>query len=109
MEEQYETKTFDQILLESIDEVLSAIGTSIRGMIYLQLKSRGISKEQIPTRIDDFSNALQAILGVGARHIEVHLIKQVQAKTGVTCPFPIQSSRLSECAVFIKHEYIKGK
>jgi hypothetical protein len=108
MEEQYETKTFDQVLLEAVDEVLAAIGTSIRGIVYLQLKSRGISREQIPNRLDDFSNALQAILGVGARHIEVQLIKLVQAKTGVTCPFPIQSSRLSECVVFIKHEYIKG-
>ncbi len=109
MEEQFETTTFDQLIIESVDEVLAAIGTSIKSMIYLQLKSRGIGREQIPNRIDDFTNALQAILGAGAHHIESKLIQQIQTKTGVTCPFPIQSSRLSECVVFIKHEYIKGK
>ncbi len=100
-----EKKTFDESLIESIDEVLTAIGNSIKHKIYLHLKNDcGISKNQIPNRIQDFMNVLQVILGVGARHIELQLIKQIQVKTGISCPFSPQTGTLQECAVFIRQK-----
>jgi hypothetical protein len=99
-----EKKTFDEVLLESIDEVLAAIGNSIKCSIYLHLNNRGIRRNQIPNRIQDFMNVLQSTFGVGARHIELQLIKQIQAKTGITCPFSPQTCTLQECAVFIRQK-----
>ena len=99
-----EKKTFDEVLLESIDEVLTAIGNSVKYKIYLHLMDRGISRNQIPNRIQDFMNILQRILGVGARYIELQVIKQIQAKTGITCPFSPQTGTLQECAVFIRQK-----
>jgi hypothetical protein len=99
-----EKKTFDESLIESIDEVLTAIGNSIKCSIYLHLNNRGIRRNQIPNRIGDFMNVLQSVVGVGARHIELQVIKQIQAKTGITCPFSTQTCTLQECAVFIRQK-----
>ncbi|MCL5877088.1 MAG: hypothetical protein M1540_04675 [Candidatus Bathyarchaeota archaeon] len=111
MEEKFEEKkSFNGLFIESVDEVLTAIGNSIKIVLYLQLKnSYGISKDQIPDRVEDFMNALQSTLGVGARHIELQVIRQIQSKTGITCPVPIQNGKFIECVVFVKQEYEKGK
>jgi hypothetical protein len=104
-EQMEERKTFNEILMESIDEILAAIGGSAKEMIYLCLKERGISKDQIPYRIDDFVETLRSILGAGVKHIELYLIKQIEAKTTISYPVPVQASSLQDCVVFIRHEY----
>jgi len=101
---------FNEVLLEAIDEVLTSVGNQVKCMIYLQIKSNlGMSREQIPDRIEEFMNILQRIFGVGSRHIELQILKAIHAKTGITCPSSVQSSKFVDCVVFVKEEYEKRK
>lgn len=70
--------SLDLPLIESIDAVLSALGTSTRGSIQLYLRKKySISMEEIPQRIDEFLQALQALFGYGARVIEKLVIARL--------------------------------
>ena len=63
--------SLDQPLIESIDAALSALGTSTRDSVLLYLRKRySISLEEAPQRMDEFLQALRALLGYGARVIE---------------------------------------
>ncbi len=70
--------SLDLPLIESIDAVLSALGTSTRDSIQLYLRKKySISMEEIPKRIDEFLQALQALFGYGARVIEKLVIARL--------------------------------
>ncbi len=70
--------SLDQPLIESIDAALSALGVSTRDSILLYLrKEYSISIEEIPQRIDEFLQALHALLGYGARVIEKLVIARL--------------------------------
>ncbi len=98
-------KSFNEILLDCVDGILATIGGSANCMIYLCLKDMGISKNQVPYRVDDLAGTLQSIFGAKSRNIELRLIEQIETKTKITCPFPIQASSLQDCVVFIRQEY----
>jgi hypothetical protein len=69
-------KKFSDILLESIDEALLTLGENAKSSIYFYLQAKfAISKQEIPKRISDFSDALEQIFGVGARQIEILIMK----------------------------------
>ncbi len=77
---------FDDILLESIDDAFSSLGQSAKKSIYFYLENGLlISKQQIPSRIDDFSDALEQIFGVGARNLELLIMKKLNEK--VNCMY----------------------
>jgi hypothetical protein len=74
-------KNFNDILLESIDEAFSTLGESAKSTIYLHLqKAFALSKNDIPDRVGDFSNALEQIFGAGARHLEILMMKCLHEK-----------------------------
>ena len=63
--------SLDRPLIESIDAAMSALGTSTRDSVLLYLRKRySISLEEAPQRMDEFLQALRALLGYGARVIE---------------------------------------
>jgi hypothetical protein len=75
---------FCKLLGEAIDEAFSSIGESPRKAIYMYLEnSFGIAKQEIPYRINDFSDALEKIFGPGARYLEILCIKNIQAKARI--------------------------
>ena len=79
-------KDFDEVLLESIDETLTAIGEAIKSSLYLHLaKEFSIKKHEIPQRTDDFSDALECIFGLGASHLEILIMKSLYTK--VNCQY----------------------
>jgi len=81
--------SFNKILLAAIDEALSSLGESVKTSIYFHLEETfNIKRWEIPLRINDFSNALEKILGIGARHLEILFMKNLHAKIGVTCEWP---------------------
>jgi hypothetical protein len=103
-----ERKTFDEILMESVDEILNTLGGSAKCIIYLYLsKELGISKEQIPNRISEFVETLRSIFGVGSRCIELQLMKEIEAKTKISFPFRIQASSLQDYVIFVRQEYMQ--
>jgi hypothetical protein len=77
-------KKFEQILLDSIDEAYSTLGESVKTSIYFHLEHKFmIAKQDIPYRINDFSDALEQIFGLGARHLEILIMKKLHEK--ITC------------------------
>jgi hypothetical protein len=79
-------KKFEQILLDSIDEAFSTLGESAKTSIYFYLEKKLlIAKQEIPHRVNDFSDALEQIFGLGARHLEILIMEKLHAK--VTCSY----------------------
>ena len=73
--------SFCDTLLEAIDEAFSSLGELPKIAIYLHLEnSMGIKKQEIPFRIDDFQNALEKIFGLGARLLEILIVKNLHEK-----------------------------
>jgi hypothetical protein len=78
--------TFNEILLEAIDDALSSLSESVKESMYHHLeKTFNIKKYEIPYRIDDFSGALERIFGLGARPLEIMFMKHLHSRIGVVC------------------------
>jgi len=79
-------KNFDELLLDAIDEGISGLGEAGKTSIYIHLEGRfNIRKQEIPNKLDCFSNALQRIFGLGARQLEILIMKNLYAKLGSLC------------------------
>ncbi|MGA2681579.1 MAG: hypothetical protein ABSF44_07245 [Candidatus Bathyarchaeia archaeon] len=93
-------KTFDQVVLEAMDEALLIIGENATASIYAHLEDLfKIKKEEIPRKLSDFSNALGQIFGLGARHLEILFLKKLYAKFEVTFNWPTYEGPLSKWIV----------
>ena len=104
---------FNAVLLESIDEALSALGKPVKRAIYFHLEqSFGIRKDEIPQRIADFKQALENILGANARVggdlTEILILKKLYEKVGevftYTNPGEIAFLRCIATAKFVFQE-----
>lgn len=74
-------KEFDRVLLEAIDEAFSSLGESSKTAIYYHLETAfNIKKQEIPSRVADFSRALEQLFGLGAKHLEILFMKSLYAK-----------------------------
>ena len=83
MAKQSPTKSFEQILLEAIDEALSSLGENVATSIYFHLDALfKIKKQEIPAKIDDLLWALTRIFGLGARSLEIMFMKNLYSKIG---------------------------
>lgn len=72
---------FATILLDSIDEALSALGQNVKLSIYFHLETKfSVPKQDIPDRIEDFSNALEQIFGQASRQLEILIMKHLHQK-----------------------------
>ena len=70
------------VLLETVDEMFSSFGSSCKRAIYFHLRDTfKIKKQEIPLRIEDFANALEQLLGDGAKFIELRIIAELHKKT----------------------------
>lgn len=86
MAKQSPTKSFEQILLEAIDEALLSLGESVKTSIYFHLDDLfKIKKQEIPFRIDAFSRALARIFGLGAQSLEIMFMKSLHSKLKLYC------------------------
>ena len=98
--EQGQHKNFDGLLLDAIDDGLSALGDAGKASVYIYLESQfNIRKQEIPSKLNDFSKALERIFGLGARHLEVWLMENLQAELEVTCKWPAHELPLSKWTV----------
>jgi hypothetical protein len=78
------TRSFDDLLLEAIDEALSSLGESVKQSIYFHIQNKFVARNDIPTRIQDFQGGLEKIFGAGAQFIEILIMKNLHAKIGIT-------------------------
>jgi hypothetical protein len=101
--------SLDQPLLESVDAALSALGASTRDSILLYLRKKySISMKDLPERMDEFLQALHALLGYGARVIE----KLVIARLVETAEIPLAEARgrsLAEIVVLLRRGHNKPR
>ena len=73
-----EKKNFDEVIIKAIDETFSLLGASFKESIYIHLeKGYKISKRDIPNKIEEFTEAIETIFGIGAKLLEIHIIKKL--------------------------------
>jgi hypothetical protein len=76
-------KAFDKLLMEVIDDSLLTLGDSARQAIYFHLENKfKIARSDIPDHIEDFANGIEKIFGLGARFLEILIMKNLYAKVG---------------------------
>ena len=93
-------KNFDQLLLEAIDEVLSSLGEAVKTSIYFHLEGHfNTKKQEIPSNLNEFSNVLDQIFGLGARHLEILFMKNLHVKFEVPFILPTFEWPLSKWIV----------
>jgi|WetSurMetagenome_2_1015567.scaffolds.fasta_scaffold64575_4 hypothetical protein len=71
-------KNFQDELLNAIDQTLLELGEYNRTAIYQYLKMEfGIWKHDIPSRIGEFTQAMETILGTAAKLIELKIMEKI--------------------------------
>ena len=94
---------FQGMLLEAVDEGLSSLGDSSKLAIYFHLeKTFDIKKCDIPNRIDEFTSAIEAIFGQGAKLLQIQIMKNLHKKLGNTFEY------VSEIEDLAFSEYLKA-
>jgi hypothetical protein len=74
-------KVFGEILLESIDQAFSTLGQSVKLSIYFHLETKfALPKQDIPDRIEDFSDAVEKIFGQASIQLEILIMKCLNEK-----------------------------
>ena len=100
MTKQSQHENFDQLLLDAIEEGLSGLGGAGKASVYIHLEGLfNIRKQEIPSKLSAFSNALERIFGLGARHLEILFMKNLHAKLEVTLKWPAYEWPLSKWIV----------
>ena len=80
--------SFEKLLLEAIDEGLSSLGETCKQAIYFHLEKKfKLTKQDIPSRIEDFTEAMENIFGVGAKVLEIRIMKNLFSKMGYLFPY----------------------
>jgi hypothetical protein len=105
------TEAFEKLLLEAIDEALASLGESAKQSIYFHLEKKfKIAKKDIPNRLEDFTDGLEKIFGLGAHFIEILIMKSLFEKTGQRLEWN-QSKELVfiEYVAAAKQSFMKGK
>ena len=75
---------FDETIIEAVDDVFSLLGEQCKSSFYAHLgNSCNMDRIDIPERIDDFTRALEAIFGLGAKVIEIEIMKALFKKVRV--------------------------
>ena len=71
----------DMKIMEAIDESLASFGDAVKQVVYFQLQSNyNLPKQEIPSKIEEFTETLEAIFGIGARLIEMKIIETLHSK-----------------------------
>jgi len=76
---------FEELLLEAIDEGLALLGDSSKQAFYYHLEETfNINRQDIPYKIDEFTDAIEKIFGTGAKILEINIMKCLFKKVGYT-------------------------
>ena len=110
----YHSKKFEQILLEAIDDGLASLGEGVKTSVYYHLKDKfQLDRADIPYRLNDFSDSLDRIFGLGARHLEILFMKRLHAKLEIaldrdTSEWVDPQIRFPEYVLFMKQNVEKA-
>ena len=74
---------YERLMMNAIDESLSTLGEPAKNLIYNFIsKQHCLKKDQIPCNVEVFANALESILGNGAKFLEFLIMKRFNEKIG---------------------------
>jgi hypothetical protein len=77
------TQSFNQVLLDCVDEGLSVLGNEPRQAVYQYLATiHSLDREQIPDKVDEFATGLKKALGSASRVIERLILKKLFQRIG---------------------------
>ncbi|UCG36569.1 MAG: hypothetical protein JSV64_08220 [Candidatus Bathyarchaeota archaeon] len=92
---------FESILLEAVDEGLLALGESCKASVYFYVEQHfNVKREEIPQKIEVFSEAIEKIFGVGADYLEILIMKRLHVKIGA----PFKAGELDDLT-FLEYIY----
>jgi hypothetical protein len=102
------TVSFEEVLLKAIDESFSWLGEMEKLAIYFFLeKEYNISKQEIPDRIEEFTEAIEDIFGSGAKVLEIRIMKNLFTKMGHSFTY-LHTQEDLEFTKYIEAAKIKG-
>ena len=79
---------FEQYLLAAIDEAFKSIGENCKQTIYHHLEKKyKLNKKDIPYRIEDFSESIERIFGLGSKVLEIRIMKNLYLKIEYSSPY----------------------
>jgi hypothetical protein len=82
-EEEVPKKSFEEILLEAVDDALASLGESARESVYFHLNEKfNMPRSDIPYHYEDFAQGLEKIFGIGARFLEILVMKNLHKGLG---------------------------
>ena len=77
---------FNQLFIEVIDESLSTLGEAAKAAVYYHVEQKfGLTKEEIPRNVENFTEALEKIFGIGSKPIEVLFMQRLYLKVKSDC------------------------
>ena len=72
---------FIEDLREAIDEALSLLGEAAKQAVYCHLNRKyGLTQQEIPYRIEEFSEALESLFGTAAQLLQTLIMKELYKK-----------------------------
>ena len=75
--------SFEDILIDAIDEELSSLGKNCEKIVYYYLKTEyNINKKEIPCKIKDFSCAIESMFKEGAKILKIRIMENLFRKMG---------------------------
>ena len=101
--------SFEKLLLEAVDEGLSLLCSSSKQAVYSLLENMfDISKRSIPFKIEEFVDALGKIFGLGAKSIEILIIRRLNEKVGGVVEYPQHKDLVfAEYVVAARQSFLK--
>ena len=83
---------FKAAIIETVDDSFSSFSNIDKEAIYLRLeKAFKIKKQEIPSKIEAFVDAIEQIFGVGAKLIEIRRIEALHKRIPEFVFFPKES------------------
>ena len=75
--------SFEKLLRNAVDDVFSSLGDSAKEAMYLSLaETFNISRSDIPYKIEEFSDAIEKMFGLGGKLLEIQIMKRLCQKIG---------------------------
>jgi len=105
------TFNFEKLLLEAVDEGLSSLCSSSKQTIYSLLENTfNINRQDIPSKIEEFADALEKIFGFGAKVIEILIMERLNEKVGGAVEYPEHEDLVfAEYVAAARQSFLKKK
>ena len=72
---------FNTVIVETVDESLSSFCNLDKEAFYLRLENAfNIKKQEIPSKLEEFADAIEQMFGLGAKLIEIKIIQSLHKK-----------------------------